>query len=97
MLNNNFKKIDLIKKLSSETGFSSNLSKKLINDFIQIIIVNIKTGYLNLKNIGTFKIINKNERVGRNPKTKVEYIISSRKTIKFIPSQKIKEVLDKLT
>ena len=59
MLNNNFKKIDLIKKLSSETGFSSNLSKKLINDFIQIIIVNIKTGYLNLKNIGTFKIINK--------------------------------------
>ena len=31
--------------------------------------------YLNLKNIGTFKIINKKERIGRNPKTKEEFYI----------------------
>ncbi len=95
MLNSNYTKLDLIKKLSKETGFSFNLSKKLINDFIEILIINIKSGNLNLKNVGSFKIIKMNERIGRNPKTKVEYVISPRKSIKFVPSQKIKEILNR--
>ena len=50
---------------------------------------NIKSGEFHLKNIGSFHVISKNKRVGRNPKTKEEFIISPRKTIKFIPSKKI--------
>ena len=34
---------------------------------------------LNLKNFGSFKILKKKERLGRNPKTKEEFIISARK------------------
>jgi len=96
VLNSNFTKLDLVKKVSNETGFSVNLSKKLINDFIEILIINIKTGNLNLKNFGSFKIIFMNERIGRNPKTKKEYVISSRKSVKFTPSKKIKDILKKL-
>ena len=40
-----------------------------------------------LKNFGTFKILNKNERIGRNPKTKEIHIIKKRKTISFVPSK----------
>ena len=92
-MRNKIKKIDLVKNLSSESGFSKNFSKKLIEDLIKSLIENIKTGDFNLKNVGSFKIINKNERLGRNPKTKEEFIISSRKTISFNVSKKISKSL----
>ena len=75
-------------------GLSSNHSKKIINDLVEIIINNIKSGNLNLKNIGSFKIISKKERVGRNPKTKNVHLISARKSISFKASKKILNKLD---
>tara|TARA_X000000950_G_C13757714_1_gene595471 strand:+ start:388 stop:681 length:294 start_codon:yes stop_codon:yes gene_type:complete len=92
----NLKKIDIVKNLSASSGFSLNFSKKVINDLIEIININIKSGNLNLKNIGSFKIINKKERIGRNPKTKEKFLISSRKSIIFTTSKKILEKLNKI-
>ena len=89
MFKKNIKKIEIIRNLSSITGFSSNYSKKVINDLIEIILRNIKSGNLNLKNIGSFKLISKKERIGRNPKTKDRFVISARKSVSFTPSKKI--------
>ena len=97
MLKSNFIKQDLIKNLNDKIGFSFNFSKKIIDDLFEILIQDIKTGNLNLKNIGSFKVIAKKERVGRNPKSNEEFIISSRKSISFTPSKKISEKLKKLT
>ena len=41
-----------------------------------------------------FEVLNKKERIGRNPKTKVETKISSRKVVKFKPSSLIKKKLN---
>ena len=95
MLNKKLKK-DLIKDITFKTGLSSNVSKKIFNDLVNILIQNIKKGSLVLKNVGSFKIIEKKERIGRNPKTKKEFIISARKTVSFTPSKKIIENLNKL-
>ena len=89
MSNYNLKKEDLIKNLNNKLGYSSNYSKKLINDLIDILITNVITGKLILKNLGTFKLINKSERIGRNPKTKEEFKITARKTISFVVSKDI--------
>ena len=70
MLKKNIKKIDLIKELKIKLGLSENFSKKILNDFVEIIINNIKEGDFNLKNIGNFQLIKKKERIGMNPKTK---------------------------
>ncbi len=94
MFNKKLKKQDLIKNLSIKTGFSSNLSKKIINDLIELLIQNIKMGSLNLKNIGSFKIIYKKARIGRNPKTRKKFNINSRKSISFTASKKILEKLN---
>jgi len=94
--NNNLKRIDLAKSLSKKKGFSKLLSKELIDSLISILIINIKKKNLNLKNIGTFKIIHKNERIGRNPKTKKIYTISSRKSISFLASKKLTKLINKL-
>ena len=82
-------KEDLIINLSKKTGFSNNFSKKLINDFFSSVVNIIKTNKCIIKNIGTFKLVNKKERLGRNPKTREEFIISKRKSVSFIASEKI--------
>jgi len=92
--NINLTKEHIAINLSKKTGYSVNYSKKLINDFIDILINNIKSKKSNLKNLGTFKLINKKGRIGRNPKTKEKFIISSRKSISFITSKKIVNVLN---
>ena len=90
MKHKNLKKIDLVKELSEKTGFPNSYSKKLIDDLILIISENIKLGKFSLKNIGTFLIKKKNERIGRNPKTGKEYKISARNSISFITSKNLK-------
>ena len=96
MKRNNFTKRDIIKYLSEKTGFSELLSKSIINDLLKTLVEIIKTENLNLKNIGTFKLIDKKERIGRNPKTNEEFIISSRKSISFSSSKKIVNLLNQV-
>ena len=94
MVSNNFRKIDIIKNLSLKTGYSVLLTKKILNDLIKVIIFNIKNNKLNIKNFGTFKILNKKQRLGRNPITKEKFIISSSKTLVFTASKKIYKELN---
>tara|TARA_X000001036_G_scaffold215211_1_gene201521 strand:+ start:2138 stop:2431 length:294 start_codon:yes stop_codon:yes gene_type:complete len=91
----NLTKKNIVKNLSEKTGFSINYSKKIIDDFILIINEEIRNNSLNLKNIGSFKLIKKKERLGRNPKTNEKFIISSRKSISFTASKKILDILNK--
>ena len=95
MLNKNLTKKNIVLDLRKKSGFSYNLSKKLIDDLIRVLLLIIKEEKLIIKNIGSFTLINKKERLGRNPKTKKEYIISSRKSVKFSPSHKIYKEFDK--
>ena len=94
MKKNNLTKIDIAKELSKKTGYSLELSKILINNLLIVLISSIKKNKLNLKNIGTFKLINKLERIGRNPITKKNFVITSRKSISFIASKKLLSVVN---
>ena len=93
MINNHHKE-DIAKELSAQTGFSILYSKKLINDLIDSIIINVNYEELNFKNFGSLKTIFKAERIGRNPKTKEKYIINSRKTLKFVASRNLNNDLN---
>ena len=89
MIKSNLKKKDLIKNLSKKKGFSKLYSKKIIEDLIFTISSNIKKKKFNLKNIGSFKLLKKKERIGRNPKTKEKFKINARNSISFIASKKL--------
>ncbi len=93
-MSKNLTKIQIIQNLRKKSGFSINLSKKLINDLIDVLILNIVNNKLSLKNIGSFKLLNKKERIGRNPKTKKEFVINSRKSLSFIASKKLLSFLN---
>tara|TARA_B100001063_G_C16685842_1_gene514289 strand:+ start:514 stop:801 length:288 start_codon:yes stop_codon:yes gene_type:complete len=94
VITKNLKKINIAKRLSKIKGFPVFLSNKLIDDLINVLITGIKQNKLNLKNIGTFKLINKKKRIGRNPKTKEIFTINARKTISFVSSKTLVKKLN---
>jgi len=49
-----------------------------------------KGEYVELRGFGTFRVREKNQRVGRNPKTGEEAVIKERKVITFKPSKEFK-------
>ena len=74
--------------INSEFGLSKYDCNQIVNEIInQIIIGLIEDEVVKIHNFGTFKLKQKNQRIGRNPKTKVEVIIEARKVISFIPSK----------
>ena len=85
----NLTKLDISKKISHKIGFPLTYINEVTEDFIVIIKDLIKSGGINIKNFGTFKVIQKKERVGRNPKTKKEFKIISQKSLSFIASKKL--------
>ena len=96
MVKKNLTRKDLSNKIYKNLGFSKNISSTIIDDFFENMIRQlIKENIVKISSFGTFKIINKRERVGRNPKTKVETKIVSRKVATFKPSVLIKEKLNR--
>ena len=87
MLKKNFTRKDLINKVHQNLGFSKNISSIIIDDFFEYVMSElIKSNKIKISSFGTFKIMTKKERMGRNPKTKREAKISARKVVKFKPS-----------
>lgn len=85
----NITKKDIIIKISTKIGLSKSYINVLLDDFFVILKQNIKSNNLNIKNFGTFRILYKKERFGRNPKNKVIYKISARKSLVFNASKKL--------
>ena len=96
MINKNFTRKNLSNKIYHDLGFSKSFSLKFVDNFFESLITElIKSNKVKISSFGTFKIMNKSERIGRNPKTKVEAKISSRKVVKFKPSQIVKAKLNR--
>jgi len=91
----NFTKKDLSKKLHLSIGYSKNFLSKILDDFIESLSEElIKSNQVKISSFGTFKVSNKKKRIGRNPKTKKEAVISARKVVKFKPSLLAREKLN---
>ena len=96
MVNNNFTRKDLSNKIHKNVGFSKNLSLKIVDDFFESIILDIiKSNKIKISSFGTFSVLNKKERMGRNPKTGAQAKIFSRKVVKFKPSLSFKKKINK--
>ena len=95
MNKDNLTKLDLAKNSNKISGLSVSVTKKLVDDLLKILSFNIKNNTTILKNVGTFKTVNKNKRIGRNPKTMEPFIIKARKSIIFVSSKKLQETLNK--
>ena len=83
----NLTKKDISLEISKKLGLSDTYILDVTNDLIDILKKLSKKKNLKIKNFGIFKVLYKKERVGRNPKTKQEYMIPARKIISFVSSK----------
>ena len=96
MLKKNFTRKDLSNNVHQKLGFSKNLSSLLIDDFFESLVSElVKGNKIKISSFGTFLVVDKKERIGRNPKTKVEAKIMARKIVKFKLSDKFKGKLNR--
>ena len=79
----------IAKQISIEFGIAYSTAYKKIDKILEIWTKEMVHSDLSINNIGSFKIKKKNERIGRNPKTKEDYIIESRRVISFKKSTKL--------
>jgi integration host factor subunit alpha len=91
----NLTKKDLVNLVYMQLGFSKKISEHLIDDFLDTIVDNLESQkMLKISKFGTFSIREKKSRLGRNPKTKEEKIISKRNVILFKPSKDFKDFIN---
>ncbi len=90
----NFTKKNIAKKIELKTGLSNLYINEIIYDFIDILKNLAKEENLNIKNFGVFKVLNKSERFGRNPKNNKIYKIKARKSLSFIASKKLNKKMN---
>ena len=96
MLKKNFTRKNLSDNVHQNLGFSKNISSLIIDDFFESLVSElVKFNKIKISSFGVFQVVEKKERIGRNPKTKVEATISARKIVKFKPSNKIKDKLNR--
>ena len=90
-------KLDLVNHLNEKLGLNKVESKELVEAFFD----EIKKSLLNNEEVkiagfGNFKILNKKERPGRNPKTGAPAIISARKVVTFKAGQKLRKKMSNI-
>jgi integration host factor subunit alpha len=89
-----FSKKDIAKNISSSINLSEAESKLLLNSFINIIKTKSKKSSLKIASFGTFSKKKTPQRIGRNPKTKQEFVISKRSKLKFSASNKLRNLIN---
>jgi len=87
--NSNFTKKNISQKINLKTGLSISYTNEVTDNLISILKILIKDKGLHIKNFARFKILDKNQRVGRNPKNNKIYKISARKSLSFIAAKKL--------
>ena len=91
----NLTKKEILNSIYMQIGFSKKISENLVEDVFEIILKNIiKEKKVKIAKFGTFSLRKKNERLGRNPKTKEPKIISERNVILFKPSKELKDFIN---
>ena len=92
----NFTREDIAENLHNDFGLTKKDCLIFVNDIIDIIIEGLKTrGYVKIHNFGSFRVIRKKSRIGRNPKTMQDVIISERNVLKFKPSKMILDYINR--
>ena len=86
---------DVAETIYEEIGLSRKDSNEILDMVLDEIVQELARGNdVKLSSFGTFSLRDKKARSGRNPKTGVEAVITSRRVISFKPSQKKKKTIN---
>jgi integration host factor subunit alpha len=82
---------DLAKAVHQQVGLSFNECDQIVLDTLdQISSSLLVDGAVKLSNFGSFKVVYKKERMGRNPKTREDAVVSARRVVVFTAANNLK-------
>lgn len=86
-------KAEFVKTLKEKVGLSTlGQAEAAYEKLFDIISEGLKQGdAVSISGFGSFKLVNRKARKGRNPRTGEEMQIPASKTVKFTPSKALKE------
>ena len=91
----NLTKKEIINSIYMQLGFSKRVAEILLDDLFSIILDELLLKKkIKIPKFGTFILHHKNQRIGRNPKTLEQKIISDRNVILFRPSKELKKYIN---
>lgn len=86
---------DVAETIYEEIGLSRKDSNDILDMILDEVVQELSKGNdVKLSSFGTFSLRDKKARSGRNPKTGVEAVISSRRVISFKPSQTMRKIIN---
>ena len=89
-----YTKLQLIKKLSEDMNFPTDVSKDFVNSYFRIKKQILLKNDLKISKFGSFIKKISPERIGRNPKTMEEFVIKKKEKIHLVPSKKVKDYIN---
>ncbi len=89
-------KAELVKRMAEIAEVSKGTAEKLLDSFMQAVEEAISKGdKVVLVGFGTFQVVTRASREGRNPRTGEPLKIPSKKIVKFKPGKKLEEAAEK--
>ena len=93
----NLTKKDIVNSIYMQIGYSKKVSETLLEEFFNILLNSlIQKKIVKISKFGTFSLKEKKQRIGRNPKTKKEAVITARNVIKFKASKELKKIINEI-
>lgn len=85
-------KSELVTKIAEKTGVPKADTAKSIDAFVEVVGNALTDGdKITLVGFGTFKVVERKEREGRNPSTGAKIKIPAMKLPKFVPGKALKD------
>ena len=90
-------KADLVEIICEKNAFwTRQETAQIVEQVLEIMKETLERGEtVKISGFGNFTVREKRPRKGRNPKTTEEITITSRRVLKFKPSQKLRKLLNK--
>jgi len=97
-VNTTVTRADIAESVYEEVGLSRSESSEFVDSVLDIMSDALVEGdTVKISSFGSFSVRQKNERIGRNPKTGVEVPITSRKVLTFRASHVLKDAIQDVT
>jgi nucleoid DNA-binding protein len=91
-------KKELVHEISEKFQQDSNLVRVVIQDFLDRIREKLSMGErLEFRDFGVFDVVERKEKIGRNPKTGVEVKIPKHLAVKFTAGKEMTQKMGELT
>ena len=89
---------DIANAVHNQLGLSRNESADLVESVLEELSVCFEKGeQVKISSFGTFSVSQKTERIGRNPKSGEEAVITPRRVLSFRPSTQMRERVNTLS